>query len=82
MTPYTGHHHLIIDRAPIAAGQPIPFDPPGTQVHVHLGGGEVAIDVPLDPGYHTLTAQFADGRHVAIGGTMTVTIEVTVVPIG
>jgi hypothetical protein len=45
-TPETGHHHLIIDRAPIAAGQPIPFD----DNHLHLGGGGAEIMVDLPPG--------------------------------
>jgi hypothetical protein len=78
MTPYTGHHHLIIDRAPIAAGQQIPFD----SNHQHLGLGQEEMTVELSPGPHTLHAQFADGLHRAIGGTMTVTIQVNVVTIG
>jgi hypothetical protein len=84
MTRYTGHHHLLIDRTPIAVGQPIPFDPPGTNIHHHLGGGGAEITVNLPPGPHTLTAQFADGRHIALGGlgAMTATIRVTVVTIG
>jgi hypothetical protein len=78
MTPETGHHHLIIDRAPIAAGRPIPFD----DNHLHFGGGEVVASVPLSPGKHSLTAQFADGRHVAYGGLLTATIQVEVVTLG
>ena len=74
----TGHHHLIIDSPAIAAGKSIPFD----KNHIHLGSGPIApvgtwVDW-LSPGPHTLTAQFADGAHVAYGGLLTATITVVV----
>jgi hypothetical protein len=69
-TPNPGHHHLIIDRPAIAAGKSIPFD----NNHIHLGSGPIApvgtwVDW-LSPGPHTLTAQFANGAHVAHWGLL------------
>jgi hypothetical protein len=85
-TPGTGHHHLIIDRDPWNSTDEsgrrtgIPFD----DNHLHYGDGQVETMVVLSPGTHTLTAQFADGRHVPIvnnrGRDMTATIRVNVVP--
>jgi hypothetical protein len=79
-TPDSGHHHLIIDRAPIAAGQLIPFDEPGGIFHYGDNPPAVVAYVPLPPGNHSLTAQFADYRHKVYGGLLTTTIQVTVVP--
>jgi hypothetical protein len=76
-TAGTGHHHLLINRVAIAAGQPIPFD----DYHKHLGMGQEEIEVDLRPGLNILTAQFADGGHRAIAG-MTATIQVNVPTIG
>jgi hypothetical protein len=80
LSPGTGHHHLIINSEPIPAGAPIPFD----NSHLHYGSGQVEATVELPPGTYTLTAQFADARHVAYGGLLTATIRVNVVstPIG
>lgn len=70
----TGHHHVIIDGAPVPAGKMVPTD----SRHIHFGGGQTEAELTLAPGKHTLTLQFADGAHQSYGPTLasTVTIEV------
>lgn len=70
----TGHHHLIIDGEPIAAGMPVPAD----AKHLHFGKGQTETSVELPPGKHTLTLQFADGLHQSYGPAMSKTIEIDV----
>ncbi|MBV8048070.1 MAG: DUF4399 domain-containing protein [Paludibacterium sp.] len=72
--PNTGHFHVIIDAPAVAAGEVIPFD----AQHLHYGKGQTEADIPLPPGEHTLTLQFADGAHRAYGGSLDQTIHVTV----
>ena len=77
-TPGTGHHHLIIDRPAIAQGMPIPHD----TLHLHVADGSDRMTVPfsLPEGPHTLIAQVGDGAHIAYGGVLNATIQVTVAP--
>jgi len=70
----TGHHHLIIDGEPVAAGTPVPAD----AQHLHFGKGQTETAVELPPGKHTLTLQFADGLHQSYGPAMSKTIEIEV----
>lgn len=70
----SGHHHLIIDGAPIEAGVVVPAD----DKHIHFGQGQTETEVELSPGEHTLTLQFADGHHKSYGPEMSTTIRVTV----
>lgn len=70
----TGHHHLIIDGEPVAAGTPVPAD----AQHLHFGKGQTETSVELPPGKHTLTLQFADGLHQSYGPAMSKTIEIDV----
>jgi Domain of unknown function (DUF4399) len=65
---------LLINLAPIAAGQAVPFSP----VHLHFGKGQTEADVTLAPGTYKLTAQFANGEHLSYGPVMSSTITVTV----
>ena len=77
-TPLTeqtsGHHHLIIDGGPIAAGKPVPMN----DTHIHFGKGQTTHTLKLAKGSHSLTLQFADGAHISYGPTMSKTISVTV----
>ena len=70
-----GHHHIIVDGGPMAAGEVIPMD----KTHIHYGKGQTETHLGLKPGKHTLTLQFADGAHVSYGpewaSTITLTIE-------
>lgn len=70
----TGHHHVIIDGAPIPAGQPVPMD----ATHIHFGKGQTEAELELTPGKHTLTLQFADGFHLSYGPEASRAITVTV----
>jgi len=70
----TGHHHLLINKAPIAAGTTVPAD----AQHLHFGKGQTETEVTLPPGVYKLTAQFADGYHGSYGPAMSQTITVTV----
>ena len=70
-----GHHHVIVDGAPIPAGQPVPKD----ATHIHYGKGQLEGDLKLPPGKHKLTMQFADGNHLSYGPDLSATIEVNVV---
>lgn len=72
--PGTGHHHLIIDGAPVAKGKIVPAD----ATHVHYGKGQTETQLTLKPGRHTITDQFADGAHVSYGEMMSATIHVNV----
>ena len=74
MTANTGHHHLIVDGQPVAAGQPVPFD----ASHLHFGKGQTETELKLPPGTHTLTLQFANGAHLSYGPEMSKTIKIKV----
>ncbi len=69
-----GHHHIIVDGAPIAAGQVIPVD----ATHLHFGKAQTETSVELPPGKHTLTLQFADGAHRSYGPELSATVSVVV----
>jgi hypothetical protein len=70
----TGHHHLLINRESLPAGQIIPAD----DVHIHFGKGQTEAEVKLPPGTYKLTMQFADGFHLSYGKDMSATMTVTV----
>jgi len=74
LTAGTGHHHLLINKAPIEAGATVPAD----AQHLHFGKGQTETEVTLAPGVYKLTAQFADGYHGSYGPAMSQTITVTV----
>ena len=74
MTDKTGHHQLIVDGAPIAAGVSIPAD----DTHIHYGKGQQEAEIKLAPGKHTLTMQFGNGAHQSYGAGMSQTITVNV----
>ncbi|MET3129823.1 hypothetical protein AAKU55_000064 [Oxalobacteraceae bacterium GrIS 1.11] len=74
MAPNTGHHHLLINAAPVKAGESVPTD----ATHLHFGKGQTETEVSLAPGAYTLTLQFANGAHQSYGPAMSKTIKVTV----
>jgi hypothetical protein len=74
MTANTGHHHLLINAAPVKAGEVIPMD----DKHIHFGKGQTETELTLPPGNYTLTMQFANGLHQAYGPGMNKEIKVTV----
>ena len=72
--PGEGHHHIIVDGGPIREGDVIPAD----AAHLHFGKAQTEASVPLTPGKHKLTLQFADGLHRSLGEKLSQTIEITV----
>jgi hypothetical protein len=75
LKPGSGHHHILVD-----AGDSIPS---GTVVtkdaqHLHFGKAQTEAEVPLTPGKHTLTLQYADGIHRSYGGRLAATVTITV----
>jgi len=74
MTANTGHHHLLVNAAPIKAGEVIPAD----EKHIHFGKGQTETELNLPPGNYTLTMQFANGLHQAYGPAMNKEIKITV----
>ena len=70
----SGHHHIIIDASSLPAGQVVPKD----STHLHFGNAQTQATVPLKPGKHTLTLQFADGLHRSYGDKLSSTITVNV----
>lgn len=74
LKPGSGHHHLLVDVSSIEPGQVIPKD----STHLHFGNAQKQAEVPLKPGKHTLSLQFADGLHRSYGDKLSSTITVTV----
>lgn len=73
--PGYGHHHLLVDAGDsTAAGVVVGKD----STHIHFGKGQIETTLPLTPGKHTLTLQFADGIHRSYGGKLSNTIQITV----
>jgi hypothetical protein len=56
----TGHHHLLVDADPPAAGEQIPSD----RNHLHFGAGETETMLELAPGKHTLQLVMGDENHM------------------
>lgn len=70
-----GHLHVMIDTPCVAPGQVVVND----DTHKHFGKAQMATELTLNPGKHTLCLQAADGAHVALPGTgMTQQISITV----
>jgi len=70
----TGHHHILINKGAIEAGQIVPAD----DQHIHFGGGQTETELDLKPGDYTLTMQLADGIHRSYGEGFSSSIQVTV----
>ncbi|MEC5162293.1 MULTISPECIES: DUF4399 domain-containing protein [unclassified Janthinobacterium] len=70
----SGHHHLLINKESIKAGDSVPFD----DSHLHFGKGQTEAEVKLAPGVYSLTMQFANGAHQSYGPALSNTIKVTV----
>jgi len=80
----TGHHHLLIDRAPIGEGEDgaeeFEYGLPSDDNHKHFGGGQTETSVELSPGQHTLQLVLGDLGHVphatpVMSDVITITVE-------
>jgi hypothetical protein len=65
-----GHFHVIVDDGCVATGESVPKDAD----HVHFGKGQKTGTVYLTPGEHELCLQAADGTHVALPATDTISV--------
>jgi hypothetical protein len=77
--PNTGHHHLLINRAPFGADD-VGFGVPADDNHRHFGAGQTEVTLELPPGTHTLQLVLADLNHVphdppVVSEVITVTVE-------
>ncbi len=80
----TGHHHLLIDRAPFGEGEfgaeELELAVPNDDNHRHFGGGQTEVTIELAPGSHTLQLVLGDAGHVphdppVTSGQITITVE-------
>lgn len=72
-----GHMHLLIDYPlPTDLNQPLPFNVP--QQVIHLGDGSNCRTLNLNPGWHTLRAMVADGKHTPGEPPVTSVIDIKV----
>jgi hypothetical protein len=80
----TGHHHLLVDRAPFGEGEfgaeEFTLAIPKDDNHMHFGKGQTEVTLDLAPGQHTLQLVLGDAGHVPHGPpivspVITITVE-------
>ena len=80
----TGHHHILIDRAPFGEGaedgEMMENGLPADDNHVHFGGGQTEVTLDLPAGTHTLQLVLGDHFHVphdppVVSDVITITVE-------
>lgn len=83
-TDNTGHHHLLLNRAPIGEGpegaQELEFGLPADENHIHFGGGQTQTTLDLPSGTHTMQLVLGDLNHiphmpVVASDVITITVE-------
>jgi Domain of unknown function (DUF4399) len=80
----TGHHHLLVDRAPFGEGEfgaeEFTLAIPNDDTHRHFGKGQTEVTLELPPGEHTLQLVLGDAGHVphvppVMSAQITITVE-------
>lgn len=80
----TGHHHLLVDRAPFGEGEfgaeEFTLAIPKDDNHMHFGKGQTEVTLDLPPGEHTLQLVLGDAGHVphappVVSARITITVE-------
>jgi Domain of unknown function (DUF4399) len=80
----TGHHHLLVDRAPFGEGEfgaeELTLAIPNDDTHRHFGKGQTEVTLELPPGEHTLQMVLGDAGHVphvppVMSAQITITVE-------
>jgi hypothetical protein len=80
----TGHHHLLVDRAPFGEGEfgaeELTLAIPNDDNHRHFGKGQTEVVLELPPGEHTLQLVLGDAGHVphvppVMSAPITITVE-------
>jgi hypothetical protein len=77
--PNTGHHHLLINRAPFGSDDE-GFGIASDDNHRHFGAGQTEVTLELPAGTHTLQLVLGDLNHVphdppVTSEVITVTVE-------
>lgn len=66
--PNSGHHHLLVDRAPLGEGpdgaEERNANLPADGNHIHFGKGQTETVLDLSPGPHTLQLVLGDANHI------------------
>ena len=62
----TGHHHLLLNRAPFGEAPEDDTSAPllADDNHIHFGGGQTQTTLELEPGSYTLQLLLADMNHI------------------
>ncbi len=80
----TGHHHLLINRAPFGEGEfgaeEYELALPSDDNHRHFGGGQTEVTLDLPAGTHTLQLVLGDHGHVphdppVVSEVITITVQ-------
>lgn len=80
----TGHHHLLVNRAPFGEGafgeDELMLAVPSDANHFHFGGGQTEVTLDLPPGEHTLQLVLGDAGHVphdpaVVSDVITIVVE-------
>lgn len=76
----TGHHHLLINRAPFGEGDEAVLAIPADDNHRHFGKGQTEVTLELPPGTHTLQLVLGDHGHVphvppVVSDVVTITVN-------
>jgi hypothetical protein len=76
----TGHHHLLLNRAPFDPATDAGFSIPADDNHRHFGGGQTEVTLDLPPGTHTLQLVLGDHAHVphdppVVSDVITITVQ-------
>ncbi len=75
----TGHHHLLVDRAPMTEAEQAEAIPADGN-NIHFGKGQTETKLELPPGKHTLQLMLGDYTHVphkpaVASDVITITVE-------
>jgi len=64
----TGHHHILIDRAPLGEGEDGKDELDGNIIsdenNIHFGKGQTEAILELEPGIHTIQLVLGDKDHI------------------
>lgn len=80
----TGHHHLLLDRAPMGEGEDgaeeLDYGVLADENNIHYGKGQTETMLELAPGKHTLQLVLGDMNHVphnppVMSEVITITVE-------
>lgn len=76
----TGHHHLLINRAPFGQGDEATYAIPADDNHRHFGKGQTEVTLELPAGTHTLQLVMGDHGHVphvptVVSDVVTITVN-------